>query len=152
MDTNSNSTRKRKWLRVVGIVLIGFLALILAFPTMLGSRWIYKPLIHRLAKDQFQLDIESVKLRWFSPLEFRGISISQLDVLPDRSNGNSPLVTIHSIKSNRGLLAYLLNGRNLGQEEINEPKLDIALLEDGSNLERLVKSIKRTFQVPPNHT
>ena len=52
------------------------------------------------------------------------------------------MVSIHSIKSNRGLLAYLLNGRNLGRVEINEPKLDIALLEDGSNLERLVKSIQ----------
>ena len=145
MEPNSNpkpKSRKRKWLRVVGVVGIGFLVLILALPTMLGSRWIYQPLINRLAQDQFQLDIESVQLRWFSPLEFRGISISQSDGLPKGSNGNPPLVTIHSIQSNRGLLAYLLNARNLGRVEINEPKLDIALLEDGSNLERLVKSIE----------
>ena len=142
MAMSKPKARKRNRLRVVGIVVIGFIALILALPTMLGSRWIYQPLINRLAMDQFQLDIESIKLRWFSPLEFQGISIRQSEGLPAGSHENNPLVSIRSIKSNRGLLAYLLNGRNLGQVEINEPKLDIALLEDGSNLERLVKSIE----------
>ncbi len=155
MDINSNQTkaleptatskpkvRKWIWLRVACIVGIGFIALILALPTMLGSRWIYQPLINRLAMNQFQLDIDSVKLRWFSSIEFQGISIRQSEGLPEGSRENPPLVSIRSIKSNRGLLAYLLNGRNLGRVEINEPKLDIALLEDGSNLERLVKSIE----------
>ena len=42
------------------------------------------------------------------------------------------------------MVGYLLNGRSLGRVEIMEPKIDIALLEDGSNLERLVKSIEGT--------
>lgn len=118
---------------------------VLALPTILGSRWIYQPLLKRLAQDQFTLDVESVKLRWFSPIEFRGISISQSsENLANDGSAKSvvPLVSIRAIQSNRGLFGYLLNGRNLGRIEITEPKLDIALLEDGSNLERLVKSIQ----------
>ncbi len=129
---------KRRWLKGFGIVGIGILVFIFALPTILGSRWIYEPLIKRLALDQFTLDIESVQLSWFSSLEFQGISISQ----SDSAKGATPLVSIRSIKSNQGLLGYLINGRNLGRVEIMEPKLDIAMLEDGSNLERLVKSIE----------
>lgn len=114
---------------------------LLALPTILGSKWIYEPIIQRLAKDQFKLDIGAVKLSWFGSLEFDQIQISQTvnGLVPKEI---PPLVTIKAIKSNRGLLGYLVNGRNLGRVEILEPKLDIALLEDGSNLERLVKSIE----------
>ncbi len=129
---------KRKWWRAIGIVCLGLLVFILAIPTILGTRWIYEPLIKRLAMDEFDLNIESVQLGWFSQLEFKGISIAQ----SSNSKSVRPLVSIRSIQSNRGLMGYLLNGRNLGRLEIVEPKIDIALLEDGSNLERLFKSIE----------
>ncbi len=133
--------RIRLWLKIVGLLAIGLFLIVLALPTMLGSRWIYEPLIQRLAQDQFQLEIDSVKLRWLSPLEFQGISIRESSA-PDARNLSVPLITIRSVKSNRGLLGYLMHGRNLGRIEISEPKIDIALLENGSNLERLVKSIE----------
>ena len=128
----------RRCSKVLGVVGIGLLVFIFALPTILGSRWIYDPLIQRLALQQFTLDIESVQLSWFSSLEFQGISISQSDSVKSAP----PLISIRSIKSNRGLLGYLINGRNLGRVEILDPRIDIALLEDGSNLERLVKSIE----------
>jgi hypothetical protein len=136
-DATQSRVGGRRWL---GILLFGagLLIVVLALPTMLGSRWIYEPLLKRLARDQFVLDIESVKLRWFSPIEFNGVSISQ----SQNEKASSPLVFIRSIRSNRGLVGYLLNGRNLGRVEILDPQLDIALLEDGTNLERLVKSIE----------
>ena len=132
---------KRMWFRLLAMVGIALLVFVLALPTMLGSRWVYEPLIKRLARDQFTLDIASVHLAWFTPLEFQGISIGQADSGSEIGKLVAPLIAIRSIKSNRGLMGYLLNGRNLGRVEIVEPKLDIALLEDGSNLERLVKSI-----------
>lgn len=139
---NANPKRRnRHLLKIAGALGLGFFLLLLALPTMLGSRWIYEPLIQRLAQDQFQLEIDSVKLRWFSPLEFQGISIRDSGA-PDTKSLSVPLVTIRSVKSNRGLLGYLINGRNLGRIEVLEPKIDIALLENGSNLERLVKSIQ----------
>ena len=42
------------------------------------------------------------------------------------------------------MLGYLLNGRNLGRIQINEPKLGIALLEDGSNVERLIHALNNS--------
>ncbi len=144
--TNSRTkTRRRKWFTLSAVAAVLFVLLILAIPTMLGSRWVYEPLLKRLAQDQFIVDIESVRLRWFSPLEFRGISIRQIleaDGNPGAATSPTPLVTIRAVQSNRGLIGYLLSGRNLGRVEIIEPKLDIALLEEGSNLERLIQSIE----------
>ena len=136
--------RRRLCSRWLFIGCLAVLGVILALPTMLGSKWIYDPLLRRLAKDDFKLEIESVKLRWFSPLVFEGISIRQFE--ETKSLSPPPLVAVRSIQSNRGLFGYLLNGRNLGRIEINEPKLDIALLEDGSNLERLIKAIDDTHR------
>ena len=133
--------RNRLWLKIVGSIAIALFLFVLALPTMLGSRWIYEPLIQRLAKDRFQLEIGSVKLSWLNPLEFQGISIRESSA-PDAKHLTVPLITIRSVKSNHGLLGYLINGRNLGRIEFLEPKIDIALLENGSNLERLVKSIE----------
>jgi hypothetical protein len=136
---NTNG-RRRKWYTLLAISAVILSIAVLALPTMLGSRWIYDPLLKRLAREQFSLDIESVKLRWFSPLEFRGISIGQATD-GETTNKTAPLVSIRAITSNRGLLSYLIHGRNLGRIEITDPKLDIELLENGSNLERLIKSI-----------
>jgi hypothetical protein len=108
---------------------------------MLGTKWIYEPILKRLAKDRFDLKIDSVHLRWLQPLEFRGIAVSH--ALDSEANAKaSQLLKIRSIRSNRSLLGYLLNGRHLGQIEIIEPSIDIALLEDGTNVEKLVKAIR----------
>jgi hypothetical protein len=107
----------------------------------MGSKWIYEPIIRQLAKDRFDLKIGSVKLRWFSSLEFDEISIREAGASEPTGNV-PPLVSIRSIKTNRGLLGYLLNGRNIGRVEINDPVLDIALLEDGTSLDRLIKSLE----------
>jgi len=137
-------SRKKRILPVLVCLLAILAAFVLVLPTLLGSKWIYEPLLKRLAKDQFELTIDSVRLRWFSPLEFEGISVRQGN--DAMANTQPPLATIRSIKSNRGLLGYLLNGRNLGKIEILQPRLDITLLEDGTNLERLIKAIDDSKQ------
>jgi hypothetical protein len=136
---------KRRWLVLCCFLLAGFL-IVLALPTMLGSKWIYDPLIQSFAKDKLNLDIAEVQLRWFSPLELKGISVSEPND-PSRGRSIKPLLTISSIKTDRGLLSYMLSGRKLGRVEIVEPKVDIALLDDSTNLERVVDSIRRTGEV-----
>ena len=144
---NTSSTKKSRirslsrWLAAVCVPLLG---LVLFLPTMLGSKWIYDPLLKRLANDDFELGIDSVKLSWFSPLEFQGITVRQTIPPDSEPFSSAPLVSIRSIQSNRGLLGYLLNGRNLGRIQINEPKLGIALLEDGSNVERLIHALNNS--------
>ncbi|MFN9641504.1 MAG: hypothetical protein ACK56W_16050, partial [Pirellula sp.] len=135
---------KRRWLVLCCFLLAGLL-IVLVLPTMLGSKWIYDPLIQSFAKDKLNLDIAEVQLRWLSPLELKGISVSEPD---DSGKGRSvkPLLTISSIKTDRGLLSYVLSGRKLGRIEIVEPKVDIALLDNSTNLERIVDSIRRTSE------
>lgn len=106
----------------------------LLLPTILGTKWIYQPLVERLAADNFDLSIDSVHLRWFSPLSFERIEVKQSDGMG--------LVSIAEIRSDRGLLGYLLGGRRLGRIEIVRPAVDIKLLADASNLERLIKAIE----------
>jgi hypothetical protein len=107
----------------------------LAFlPTLAGSKWIIEPVIQRLAQDRFVLTTEAVHLSWFSPLEIRGIVIKQ--------DGDVPLLTIDTIRSNRGLLGYLIGGRNLGKVEIVKPTIDIELLADESNLSRFINAVR----------
>ena len=106
----------------------------LLLPTILGTKWIYQPLVERLAADNFDLSIDSVHLRWFSPLSFERIEVKQ--------SGGMGLVSIAEIRSDRGLLGYLLGGRRLGRIEIVRPAVDIKLLADASNLERLIKAIE----------
>lgn len=157
---NTSSTKKSRirslsrWLAAVCVPLLG---LVLFLPTMLGSKWIYDPLLKRLANDDFELGIDSVKLSWFSPLEFQGITVRQTiptDSEPSSASSSTPfpgapLISIRSIQSNRGLFGYLLNGRNLGRIQINEPKLGIALLEDGSNVERLIHALNNSQTQTP---
>ncbi len=137
-----NATTPRKKRRIVllvlTLVLVGF---VLFLPSILGSKWVYEPLIQRLAQEKFVLTIDSVSLNWLSPLEFRGVAIKQATT-PNASDSEPSIVSIETIRSNRGLLGYLWNGRNLGRIEIKKPRIDITLLEDGTNLERLIQSVQ----------
>ncbi len=128
---------------------------VVCLPTLLGSQWLYRPLLKSLASDDFDLEVDSVKLRWLQPLELNGIRISNSATAPPleqkvapelslASRSGKPLLAIQQVRSNRGLLAYLWNGRNLGRIEIVHPTIDIELLENSSNLDRLIKSVRRS--------
>ncbi len=118
-------------------VLGGFLLLligVLVLPTVLGTKWIYQPLVNRLAADDFALSVESVRLRWFSPLKFTGIEVKQ-------SDGTS-LISVDELRTDRGLFGYLIGGRRVGRIEIVRPVVDVRLLEDSTNLTRFIKAIE----------
>lgn len=126
---------KRRILRLLLVALVAMVAVIGFLPTIVGSKWIYQPLIDQLANEQFKLSIDSVRLRWFSPLRFEGIQINEAD--------GPSLLTIRAVHTDRSLLGYLLGGRKLGRIEIEEPTISVALLKDGSNLQRVVEAIDR---------
>lgn len=128
-------SRRIKQFAIVGFALSALLLVgLLMLPTLLGTKWIYQPLVDRLAADNFELSIEGVRLRWFSPLRFEQIQVKQSDGLG--------LVSIAEIRSDRGLFEYLLGGRHLGRIEIVRPTVDATLLSDASNLDRLIKAIE----------
>jgi hypothetical protein len=132
---------RKKILIAAGITLVALSVFVAFLPTMAGTRWFVDPLVKRLAADRFILNIDSVKLRWLSPLQFRGISIKR--------DGDVPLITIESIQTNRSLLGYLIGGRRLGRVEIIRPTIDVELLEKGSNLTNLVNAIRTDDKKEP---
>ncbi len=129
---------QRRSIKRIGLWLFGGSLLLilglLILPTVLGTKWIYQPLVERLAADDFAVSVEGVRLRWFSPLKFERIEVKQLD--------GTPLLTIAEIRSDRGLFGYLIGGRRVGRIEILRPMIDVKMLEDSSNLQRFVKAIE----------
>ncbi len=87
-----------------------------------------------------QLSIDSVRLRWFSPLRFNGIKLSE--------GGGPALLTIRQVQTDRGLFGYLIGGRKLGRIEVDEPTVSVELLKDGSNLERVIQAIDKAAARP----
>jgi len=134
--------RSRRWwlgLPVLAILAIAFL------PSLLGSRWVYQKLVDRLAIEGFRLEIQSAEIGWLRPIAFRGIRIEQIDapkpVGDAAASKRLDLLSIDAVESNRSLIGYLLGGRDLGKITIVQPRVDIELLEDSSNLERLAKTL-----------
>lgn len=133
------------------------LLLVAAFPTIVGSRWFYQPLVDRLAIQGFRLQIDKAEIRWLQPLALRGIHLEQIDAPKldpaDESaqTGNGAqardVIEIKAIESNRSLIGYLLGGRDLGLLRIVEPRIDIEMLEDTSSLEKLVDAVSNTTKV-----
>lgn len=138
----SSAKRPRSKLRMLWrVALLAIVGVVVFLPTILGSKWVYAPLLERLAREKFSLTLETVRLSWWSPIEFHDIELSQTQP-SDASSPSRPIVSIRSIKSDSGLLGYLWNGRNLGRIEIEKPRIDIAILEDETNLEKLIQSIQ----------
>lgn len=123
---------------------MGIVALLGAVPSVLGSKWLYQRLVDQLAIEGFRLKIESAQFAWFRPLSLHGIELEQ----SDRSDRPSSLLSIESIASNRSLLGYLVYGRDLGKLTIRKPKLDVEMLENTSNIEKLARSIENSSLAP----
>jgi hypothetical protein len=144
-DQNKETLRKskpllRRWSTWALLGLAGLIALVGSIPTILGSKWLYQRLVDQLAIEGFELQVDSAQFAWFRPLAIRGIELQQIDA----SEKSKSLLSIESIASNRSLMGYLLNGRDLGRVTIRNPKLDVELLENTSNLEKLARSIENS--------
>lgn len=130
----------RRWSTWIALGLAALIGLVGSIPTILGSKWLYQRLVDQLAIEGFRLKVDSAQFAWFRPLAINGIELEQVD-LPEKPRG---LLSIESIASNRSLMGYLLGGRNLGTITLRKPKLDIELLENSSNIEKLARSIENS--------
>ncbi len=132
--TNADrETGRVSFWRLIVIGFWGLLLLLLVLPTLLGSRWIYEPILNRLEAGNFRMSVGAVQLRWFTPLVLRDLAITESD--------GPELLHIREVRTDRGLLRAFLSGRRIGRLEILDPRLEIELLTDGSNLSRLVQSL-----------
>ncbi|XZE20282.1 hypothetical protein SH449x_000147 [Pirellulaceae bacterium SH449] len=136
---------KRLAARLV-LLTAAILGLLLAAPLIVSKSWFYGPFIESFAKDRFALNVGSMKLSWFRPIEIHSITLSESGQEGADNGTKAPLIAIDTIKTDRGLVAYLWNGRRLGKVSIHSPVIDIDLLENETNLERIVRALKRSTE------
>ena len=125
----SRPARRRRWwllaLILVPAAQLWFLPAIVAHTPLLG--WI-------LAKATAELNgtvaVESASLGWLSPITVHGIEI--------RDAQDKPVLQAHKLEGNKSLAATLLDFSKLGHFRLEQPKLDVRLRHDGSNVEDLL--------------
>ncbi len=136
--------------RRVALATLLILVLLLGFlPRMLSTKWVYSHWVDQFRLANFQLQIDSVSLRWLSPLRIDGISVRQLSDGSDASDLATPseLIRVQSIQSSVGLLGILLNKEDLGTWTIWQPTFDIELLEKGTNLQDLIQASRNALHI-----
>lgn len=133
----------KRWLVRITLVLAVLFGIVLVLPSIISTSWVYEPFVSSFAKDRFALKIGKVRLSWFRPIELHSVSLAEFSSNSDK-NDAKPLLSINSIKTDRGLISYLINGRQLGKVTIQSPVVDIDLLENESNLQRIIHSIQRS--------
>ena len=121
----------RVGLAAIAVALLGIGLL----PQLVSSRWVYDPLLQRLHAEEFHLNVNAVTLRWFAPIRLEGISLEQ------QNRPGAKLLSIREVVAEKGLFGFLLSRQQLGRWEVIEPTIDIELLQQGSNVENLVRAI-----------
>ncbi|MFO1065002.1 MAG: hypothetical protein U0892_14150 [Pirellulales bacterium] len=114
--TVKKSFRKRLVIICLSCAALCFVGMLL-LPSILGSKWVYEPIVARLRAADFQVSIDEVSLSWWSPLKLRGIKMNQAD--------GSRLLEIDEINGSHGILGMLVSGRSLGRVAIVRPVIDI---------------------------
>lgn len=121
----------RRWVLLLclsGIVLLALL------PRLIVSHWIVDPLLARAIKGDFSATVGSVSLGWFSPL-----SISNIDIVEHQ---NQSLIRIERLQSHKSLVPLLLDHRRLGAIDLESPTVNLTLLDEGTNLQKLLETFK----------
>jgi hypothetical protein len=136
-------TGHKRLLVRIAFVLAFLFGLVLIAPSILSTSWVYEPFVSAFAKNRFALKIGGVRLSWFSPIEVQSITLAEFSADSEQNNLN-PLLSIDSIKTDRGLFSYLINGKQLGKITIQSPVVDIDLLENESNIQRVIQAIQRS--------
>ncbi len=139
--TETRASRKRLWISIVVGLIFAAMLFVAFLPTLMGSSWIYQPLVDRLKADDFQLQVGGVHLRWLSPLRLSNITLR-------RGTQGSVLVQVDQVQTDRGLLGYLLGGRKLGKIVIQSPTVDVHLLKEGTDLEQFVQAVDNATRQP----
>ena len=136
-------TGYKRLLARIAVMLVFLFGLVLIAPSIMSTSWVYEPIVSAFSKDRFALKIKGISLSWFSPIEVQSITLAEFS--PDAEPNNvKPLLRIDSIKTDRGLLSYLINGRQIGQITLQSPVVDIDLFENESNIQRVVQAIRRS--------
>jgi hypothetical protein len=126
------------WLASRLLVVAVLLAVLLYFlPTLIISTGAWRKVLAAAAPGiAGQIQIQSLRLGWFSPIEIQGLVV--------RDESGAPLAEAPLVRSNKTLLAIALDHNNLGTFELQQPKANIVVRADGSNVEDFLAKLPKS--------
>ena len=130
--TTSSTPRKRRTPRWRLLTILAMLAIVVwLLPTIVAKTPLF-PWILKLATTDLNgsVTVRSVSLGWLSPIDVQGIEVKD-------AKGKTVL-TIASVSGDRRLGAILFNYSKLGKFTLKDTKLNVAMRDDGTNVEDLL--------------
>lgn len=116
-------------------VLLGLLALFA--PNIIAATPVWKYLLAWSAPELAgKVEIASLSLAWWSPLELKNIAL--------RDQQGQPLAEIPQVRSRKMLWQIAADTSDLGVFEVTEPKAKVVLRKDGSNIEDFLAKLPKT--------
>ena len=129
--------RRRWWVASMAIVLV-----VLLLPNLIGWTGTHQWLINwACASLPGKVQIEKLSCGWFQPIRLSGVTIED--------DSGEPLLTLDSLVSDRSLVAWI-RGTDLGSLEVRQPRLNLVLEPQGSNLESFIQRCLEAFPADPN--
>lgn len=133
-------TRVPWWRRRLLLTLIAFTMLLLSAPWIAGSRWIVNPMLAQVIPADFRASVQHVSLGWLRPIAIDGLRVEE--------SGGEALAEIAQVKGEKALLALLVNRRDWGTIVVQQPQINLTLLDQGSNFQKLASALKPTTEQP----
>lgn len=121
----------RPWLTLFAIGILATLAVVWAAPWVIASTPLLGALVSRAAGDlNGSVTVGQASLGWLSPVELHDVTVAD-------SSGKTVL-RIQGARTEKSLLALLLNSRDLGKLRVEQPALELVLRDNGSNVEDIL--------------
>lgn len=143
-DDQPAPQKSRRWVRRV-IMLSALVALVWAAPIIVAKGpWRNALLGWALADLRGTATVGSCSLGWFSAVQATDIEI--------RGEDGELILSAPSLSSDKPLLSLLLNLNDLGGFRCEQPKLNVIVRDDGSNLEDALATWLEPKDKPPTAT
>ena len=126
--------RTRRLLRRLGLLLLLFVGLLAAVPTILSKTSLRDSLIAGQLPNGWSLASEQASLGWMSGQTLSGVTLSDAD--------GKPMLTVESVKLSKPLLSLAMNPKNLGKLEIVRPVATLETHPNGSNWKDFLLAIE----------
>ncbi|HEX5104963.1 MAG TPA: hypothetical protein VFV87_14185, partial [Pirellulaceae bacterium] len=124
------------------LVVVVLLAVLVFFaPWIVSATGLWKPILAWAAPDVAgKVEIGTLRLGWISGIDLGDVTI--------RDAAGQPLAVAGRITSRKTLLEIVQNQEQLGTFDIQGPKINLVLREDGSNLEDFLASLPKSSDEP----
>lgn len=133
MDSEArHRPQRRRWKKryvLLGIALVGCFLVAVGIPFAASQRsWVLYGVNHYGGLAPLRVDLDSVAVRWFSPIEVRGLRVID--------GQGATLASIGSVQTSNGLFALATNQSDLGTISLHDASIDIEVQPGSSNLEQ----------------